>query len=195
MNIINDIGIVVISLYFLFLGAYYAVYAKVLYTATGLAGCWGTDCLMIAFLKFLCGVLGVVGLVYVILAIIIRFHRIGGYLALAACVFNILIMVTYLLRPVVFSLWITFIFPIRVLLTRSLEYAPVRGDLESLLETGFELFMILINIAIAVYLLRCFKKRLWGPLEESEEEHAGDEDEEMTAEEFVKAVRESFEKK
>jgi hypothetical protein len=196
MKIVNDMGIVLISLYYIFLGAYYVLYAKILYTAAGLVTCYGTECMMLIFLKMVCFVFGIIGFVYVLLAVVIRFHRFGVNLILITSAFNIVLMVIYLLKPMMFSLWITFVFPIRVVLTRSLEYVPVQGDWASMLESGFEIFMILLNIGIAAYLIMCTRREVWGPEEKKDEEEDGEEeDEEMTSEEFVKAVRESFKKK
>lgn len=191
MKIINDIGIVLISLYFLFLGAYYVVYAKILNMAAYIVLCSGTDCLMLVFLKILALILGAIGTVYVILSILIRFHRVGCHLALAACCFNVLLMIAYLLRPSIFSLWLTFVFPIRVILTRSLEYAPAQAmGLTSLLKSGFEVFMILLNIGIAAYLLRCLGREVWGPVEKGEEDEKG----ELSEEELREAVEEEVKK-
>jgi hypothetical protein len=174
MKIINDKGVVLISLFFLLLGAYYIIYARVLFTATEMVSCFGTDCLTLLFLRILTLILGVIGAAYIILAVIIRFHRVGCYLALVACCFNILLMISYLLRPSVFSLGLTLVFPIRVILSRSLEYTPAQArDFISLLESGFELFIILLNIGIAAYLVRCLSKELWGHVEEEEEEEMG----------------------
>jgi hypothetical protein len=193
MKIVNDIGIVLISFYYLFLGAYYVVYAKILYTAAGLVPCYSMDCTTLVLLKLVCIVFGVVGFTYVILSVVIRFHRVGFGLAMVASVFNIALMAIYLLKPMMFSLWITFVFPIRVVLTRSLEYIPVQGDWVPMLESGFEVFMILLNIGIAAYLIMCLRREVWGPEERKDEEE--DEEEDEDDEESVRAVRDSSKKK
>lgn len=191
MKIINNIGIVLISLYFIFLGAYYVVYARILYTATDMVVCLGTDCAMLMFLKILAWVLGFVGVVYVILAIAIRFHRVGCYLALAACFFNVILMIAYMLRPTMFSLWLTLVFPIHVILTRSIEYAPAQAEnLVPLLESGLELLMILLNIVIAAYLLKCLGREVWGTAEKKgEDEDEDDSDEDELREAVKKSVK------
>lgn len=195
MKIINDKGIVLVSLYFLILGAYYIIYAKLLYTATGIAPCLGAECIMFGFLKILALSLGFIGCAYIVLALLIRFHRVGCYLALAACAFNMLFMATYLVRPTIFPLWLTFIFPIRMILTTGLEYVPAQtGDAVSLLETGVEIFMILLNIGIAAYLLRCLGREVWGPAEGKHDEEDEDDDE-LSEDELEEAVKETFRKK
>lgn len=189
MKIVNNIGVVLVSLYFIFLGAYYVIYAKILYTALGLTACGGADCLTFTFMKVLAVILGVVGFAYVFLAIVIRFHRAGCHLALVACLFNIVLMAAYLLRPEMFALWLSFVFPIKIVLERVFQYAPSQTNaLLPSLETGIEVFMILINIVIAAYLLRCLGREVWGPAEKEDEDE--DDDDEPSEDELKEAVRE-----
>jgi hypothetical protein len=188
MKIVNDAGIVLISLYYLFLGAYYVVYAKALYTATYFVQCSDIDCMTLIVLKILCLVLGVIGLAYIALAIVIRFHRVGFGLVMVTSAFNIVLMIIYLLKPVMFSLLLTFVLPIRTLLSLSIEYMSAPGGWEPILESGFELLMIIINIGIAAYVFRCRREEVWEP-EENEE------DEDVSEEELKKELRETFKNK
>lgn len=160
--IVKDNGILLISIHYLLLGAYEIVYAKILLTAANMVSCFAMDCLILSFLRMLSWVLGVIGVCYILIAVLIRFHRVGCYMALAASCFNIVLMITYLIKPTMLPIWFTFILPVRVILTKSLSYSPEQArDFLSLFENSLEVFIILLNIVIAAYLLRCLGRGVW----------------------------------
>jgi hypothetical protein len=162
MKIVKDRGIVLISIYYLLFGAYSMIYAKVLLTATGSVSCSGTECLMLVFLRMLAWILGVIGFVYLLTAVLIRLHRAGCYLALAASIFNIVLMAAYLLKPTIMTIGLTFILPVRLILTRSMSYSPAQArDLLSIIGSFLEVFIILINFVIGAYLLKGLDRGLW----------------------------------
>jgi len=163
MKTVKDWGVLLISIYYLFFGAYNILYAKILLTATSLVSCsGGTDCLMLMFLKLLALILGAIGVVYILIAVLIRLRSIGCKLALAASAFNIILMLAYLVKSDMIPIWLTFVLPLRVILTASISYSPAQAaDFLSLASSFLEVIMIVLNIGIAFYLLKCLDRKLW----------------------------------
>ncbi|MEM3690531.1 MAG: hypothetical protein QXZ40_02270, partial [Candidatus Micrarchaeia archaeon] len=101
-------------MYFLFYGAYITVYAKTFLTAVGLTQCFGEQCLKIGFLSLLGWILVGIGLVYIITAVLLRFHKLGCYTAMVISLFSILLIIAYSLKPDLTALWLIFIFPVKL---------------------------------------------------------------------------------
>jgi hypothetical protein len=162
MKMVKDFGILLVSIYYLFFGAYNILYSRILFTAISLTSCSGTDCLMLVFLKMLALILGTIGFVYMLTAVLIRFRAVGCKFALVASAFNIILMLAYLLKPDMLPIWLTFVLPLRVIFTESISYSPAQAaDFLSLLGGFLEVIIIVVNIGIAFYLLKCLDRKLW----------------------------------
>jgi len=170
MKLVKDRGIVLISVFFLLLGAYNIIYAKILLTALNEVSCFGMDCMTLGFLRMMAWVLGAIGVCYIITAIVIRLHEVGCYLAIVASCFNILLMVAYLTKLSVMPIWMTFILPVRIILTQSISYSPWQTrDFLSIMGSSLEILIILLNIGVIAYLFKYLGKEVWGPADREPE--------------------------
>ena len=61
MKFVKDGGIVLISVFFLLLGAYNIIYAKILLTALNEVSCFGMECMTLGFLRMMAWILGAIG--------------------------------------------------------------------------------------------------------------------------------------
>jgi len=161
MKFVKDGGIVLISVFFLLLGAYNIIYAKILLTALNEVSCFGMECMTLGFLRMMAWILGAIGVCYIITAIAIRLHEVGCYLAIVASCFNILLMIAYLTKLSVMPIWMTFILPVRIILTQSISYSPSQArDLLSVMGSSLEILVILLNIGIIAYLFNYLRREV-----------------------------------
>jgi hypothetical protein len=165
--------VVLVSLYYLFFGAYLAIYAKNFLTAVQLVGCFGEQCLKIGFLHMLGWLLVGIGLVYVLTAILLRFHRVGCYIAVVTSSFTILLSIACILNPDFTTLQLLFISPTKFILETATKLLPVFQPIVNLTEV----LIVIFNLALVLYLVFLLGSGVWDekveiPEEELEEENS-----------------------
>lgn len=148
----KDIGVVLASVYFLLFGAYNMLYAKSFLATLTLFQCSGEECLRMGFYSLLGWILLGVGICYILLSILIRFHRLGCYGGIVISLFNILLIIAYAIRPALAPLRLVFIFPL------TLPFLLLNFPQP---ESLVELLFALLNAAIAIYLFLSLARGVW----------------------------------